>query len=818
MLPQLEEWFEWAVANRLNRIQWILLGLARWGRLADAEERQNRLHRICDMAHSFGLACGAVVPLADMQQHGWFMVNTKDSWPTMQAAIHRRIDWVVASGFDFLSTESGLSEFTHPPCQLMLDLLNEFAVYANTTWGKEASVKVHCSTGQSCQDFRDPRPKYEHLESKPALNFNFLPAYAHPPLGIMPHTVQPFALDDDTHNVYGNANFSDMLDYMFYEAEQGRRKVIWYGESSYWVSVDIDVPLFLPVFAHRRIRDLRTIAGGEQARGFSISGQVTFSSGWEWAYWINEVAAARASWNPKLEAEGDALAMQAVLGPALVAAFGHEVGAALSSWLASIAEDQVLLLLRGDIAESDQAECLADNSSLNSCTRKCGGNASSDDAAAASTPPEKLSREDAQELFKSLDGDGDGTLYYKEIKAGMARLRKAGVVQGWLWASELLAGADGNEDDSIDEEEFWLMLGIYSAPEGANRHLTREQSDALFRQLDGGSSRGIVVSRSDAGVAKDARLHYGEIKKGMKAMRKAGQVSQKLWASQFLSDADTDGSHFVDPVEFYEALKQRPIRHMLSGLAYLSGWDTWAELPRRLGVHMTQANKVLPWEWSDQSYAGVVPLLSAMVVSSKRWLESFRSVKDAFERHCGSSPLLSVSCMPQRRLLEEIEDAAAMTHMRARHVLHIYTAGAPGVTREEKARALGRAREILEGTGGAGSIVRRREAAYRVPAARVASWRGRPDPTAYRFGYLYAVSSLYFWWRDQGRAEGSSLVARRSPCYLNRMDPTEIAFGWDKVHTERLKMFLGGMPRVVGFELGDCLAPPERGFVFPRDL
>ena len=77
--------------------------------------------------------------------------------------IHKRVDWIFDAGFDFLSTESGMTEFTHPDCislsplhpnqspsvgSLMLDLLNEYATYVNITWGREAAVKVHCSTGQ----------------------------------------------------------------------------------------------------------------------------------------------------------------------------------------------------------------------------------------------------------------------------------------------------------------------------------------------------------------------------------------------------------------------------------------------------------------------------------------------------------------------------------------------------------------------------------------------------------------------------------------------------------------------------------------------
>ena len=97
--------------------------------------------------------------------------------------IRTRVDWVFHAGFDFLTTESGLSEFTHPDCSLMLDLLNEFATYVNKTWGKEAGVKVHCSAGQTCGDYIDSR-------TGEPINFNFLPMLADASLGVFPHTVQ----------------------------------------------------------------------------------------------------------------------------------------------------------------------------------------------------------------------------------------------------------------------------------------------------------------------------------------------------------------------------------------------------------------------------------------------------------------------------------------------------------------------------------------------------------------------------------------------------------------------------------------------------
>jgi len=170
------------------------------------------------------------------------MVNTRLPFKQQAKQIRDRVDWIFSAGFDFLTTESGLSEFTHPECDLMLDLMNEFANYVNGTWGREAGIKVHCSTGQVCEDFPD-------AQTGDPVNFNFLPSFASPALGIFPHTVQVYALDDPTAGAYGNHNFSYMEEYMVSEAKAGNRSVVFYPETAYWVNVDVDVPLFLPLCA-----------------------------------------------------------------------------------------------------------------------------------------------------------------------------------------------------------------------------------------------------------------------------------------------------------------------------------------------------------------------------------------------------------------------------------------------------------------------------------------------------------------------------------------------------------------------------------------
>jgi len=94
--------------------------------------------------------------------------------------------------------------------------------------------------GQFCPEFADP------VTGKPPCNFNFLPHYASPSLGVMPHTVQMYRFDDPAPT-YGQKNFTSMFKYNMIEAASGRT-TLYFGETAYWVNYDVDVPLFLPLY------------------------------------------------------------------------------------------------------------------------------------------------------------------------------------------------------------------------------------------------------------------------------------------------------------------------------------------------------------------------------------------------------------------------------------------------------------------------------------------------------------------------------------------------------------------------------------------
>jgi len=347
MLPEWESYLTWAMANRLNRVHWVLLESESWEDFARGDVRQGRLQKLVDMSHAAGLPVGVDVPISLQQQHAFRLLADTGDLDDELAQIRDSVDWLMDAGFDYLATESGTSEFTHPEPERMLAWMDELAIHLDEQHdGRRAYMKIHCSTGLMAEGYPDPVTGED-------INFNFLPHFADPRLGVQPHTVQHYSLDDPAPT-YGNEDFGYIADFTRHEA--GRREVVWHPETAYWVSFDIDVPLFLPIYADRRLHDLRVLAKDEDdgkmglgsLEGSRMDGQFVFSSGWEWGYWLNDVIAARAAWNPHVDAASDDDAMRALLEP-VVRSFGGVSGEVTELILDTIDAQHDLLIL-GKIA------------------------------------------------------------------------------------------------------------------------------------------------------------------------------------------------------------------------------------------------------------------------------------------------------------------------------------------------------------------------------------------------------------------------------------------------------------------------------------
>jgi hypothetical protein len=165
-------------------------------------------------------------------------------------------------------------------------------------------------------------------------------------------------------------------------------------------------------------------------------------------------------------------------------------------------------------------------------------------------------------------------------------------------------------------------------------------------------------------------------------------------------------------------------------------------------------------------------------------------------------------------ILRELDDCIAILVLRVRHVRLLYESRDHIVSPSNIERAVKQkqSRNIIND---AHAIVSRREDKYRVPKYRIAAWRD--NPTVYRYGYLWSVHSLYYWWRDQGRAEEGSIQSEWSPCYLNRMDVTEIAVGWGKLSVEIIRNLIN---RYLPFNVDavNCFASPSHEYKFPGSM
>ena len=357
MLGQWDTFLEWLVANGQNRVHWVWLAGGSWSDFARSDERIARIGRLVERAHHFGIEVGLDVPLRLQQQNAARLIHTDGPLQDEVRQIEEGVDYVMRAGFDYLVTEAGTTEFTAPDDRRMLAWMDALTATAEDDHGVPVFIKVHASTGQYAQNFPDS-------DTGEPINFNFLPHHADRRLGVLPHTVQHYALDDPAPT-YGNEDFGHIR--QFLQEQAGRRPTVWHPETAYWVSFDVDVPLFLPLYASRRVHDLRLLAQDEEAGrmgrgehvGASMDGQMTFSSGWEWGYWLQEVVTARAAWDPHMDLDTDEAALRALLEP-VERVFG-QAGEPLVDWVVDYTRAQQQLLIEGRVDGKAPADVTLQN-------------------------------------------------------------------------------------------------------------------------------------------------------------------------------------------------------------------------------------------------------------------------------------------------------------------------------------------------------------------------------------------------------------------------------------------------------------------------
>lgn len=255
----LARYIDWLARNGQNTMQFVLLrGIdrARWPRHAA---------RVVEYAHRRGVICGVQISLSMLQQQAFQAITLLRLYPSYSRQVDDSLAWLFRVPWDFVSLEATMGEH--------LPLLGRLVPEVQTHLERQVAERYHSMLllGTHVIGGEDA-PREPRLAGS----------------GILVHSVMCYSVSETSAPVYGNRNQRFML--RTAQKQQPRRETWYWPESSYWVGFDTPVPLLLLPYLDVRRQDMETMAG------LGLQGHLTFTSGWEWGYWLIDWSIARWSW------------------------------------------------------------------------------------------------------------------------------------------------------------------------------------------------------------------------------------------------------------------------------------------------------------------------------------------------------------------------------------------------------------------------------------------------------------------------------------------------------------------------------------------
>lgn len=191
--------------------------------------------------------------------------------------IEKTIDDFMQVNWDEITWNLGTSEFSPTNDDLTINWMNTASNYLK---------QKYPNTVTSARSHIPPHPFSEKYNE----SYFQLIRFTDPSVGNYVHTTHLYSLIDPAP-VYGNQSFEEKLKYLYRSTKE--RKDIYYPETSYWVTYDVNVPIFLPVYILSRKHDMEIIKKIKY-----LDGELGFTTGWEWGYWFNDYALAQMQLNP----------------------------------------------------------------------------------------------------------------------------------------------------------------------------------------------------------------------------------------------------------------------------------------------------------------------------------------------------------------------------------------------------------------------------------------------------------------------------------------------------------------------------------------
>lgn len=261
----LREYINWLARNQQNMVEFYLLrdiDHTRWIRHAAD---------FVSYAHERGILAGVEFSMFAVQQKAFQGIRLLSLPSDYKRQVDRTLSWIMQAGWDFTTIDFSMGEYLPDVGTLVPDLKDYVIRQVAGRYKTKVMIPTHVIRGQSsgkAPEIADPKS---------------------PGAGILIHTVMFYSLGDPVATVYGNYNLQHMLDRAMLE---NKRQETWYWpESAYWVCFDNSIPLLLLPYLDARWSDMRTL------KKIGIDNHLTFSSGWEWGYWLVDWSIARWSWS-----------------------------------------------------------------------------------------------------------------------------------------------------------------------------------------------------------------------------------------------------------------------------------------------------------------------------------------------------------------------------------------------------------------------------------------------------------------------------------------------------------------------------------------
>ncbi len=272
---------DWIIKNRGNYVQYAALNDI----IKDPEHFEKWkvfTRELIDYAHMRGIRIGINFQLFGSSNLQLAFALTDRDEDDLSQSIAKRLP-LLTQDLPFDVYDLSFGEFFGAEPQKFIDSTNEVASQLRTLapQAEPLHTLVHVDSNQ--------RVMFDNKD----LPYYFLVQYADPTIIPDIHTVMYFNMWDPTAGAYQHENFDEHKKYLLDRVCAGQ-KVAYHPETAYWVAFDDSIPMYLPVYVYSRWRDLKGIV--DEGCGKPLDNHLIFSTGWEWGYWLHDVAALQSSY------------------------------------------------------------------------------------------------------------------------------------------------------------------------------------------------------------------------------------------------------------------------------------------------------------------------------------------------------------------------------------------------------------------------------------------------------------------------------------------------------------------------------------------